>query len=263
MTFLSGQMVANFESFLLVMVRTTGLFVIAPIFGRQNVPAYLKVAFSFFVAAITFGSVGPALADRSPDLFTYALMVAKELVAGIALGYVSYLIITAIYMAGQMMDMQIGFGMVNVIDPMSNIQIPITSNLFFITCMIVFLQTGGHHILIVALHDSFRLIPLGGAAFTDDLLGDLIRLFGGSFALGFRIAAPMIAVIFIVNVVLGVITKTMPQLNVFVVGMPLKIIVGLAILVFVIPAFIGVLGGVISDTKEELTIFTRHMAAPT
>ncbi|MCX8130309.1 MAG: flagellar biosynthetic protein FliR [Clostridia bacterium] len=252
--FLSG-----FDSFLLVFVRMTGLFVIAPIFGRRNVPTYLKIGFAFFLAIILVSNVSLQKPSQFDNIYGFLLLVFKEFMVGITLGYISYLIFTAIYIAGQLIDMQVGFGMVNVLDPVSNIQIPITSNFYSIISMLVFLMLNGHHALIKALFDSYEYVPLGGAVFSEALLNDVIRIFSEAFVLGFRISAPILAAILITDIALGVISKTVPQLNVFVVGMPLKIILGLLIMIVTIPAFVAFIEVLVNGMNGEMFNFMKHM----
>jgi flagellar biosynthetic protein FliR len=171
------------DGFLLVFIRVTGLFVVSPVFGRQNIPAYYKIGFSFFMAIIlTYSIPVPDLGSYN-SIFAFILLAAKEFLIGLALGYISYIIITAIYLAGQMIDMHIGFGMVSVFDPVSNIQIPVTADLYFILTMLVFLAIDGHHLLIYTLSESFSRLPTGSALIIEKPLIDSVVLnfgFSGS-----------------------------------------------------------------------------------
>ena len=152
----AGLVINGFEVFLLVFVRMTGLFVVAPIFGRRNVPSYFKIGFSFFISLILINTTVLHSVTYSDSIPGYVLLVVKEFLVGLSMGYVAYLSYTAIYIAGELIDMKIGFGVVNVMDPMSNIQVPITSNLYFIASMLILLAMDGHHMLIRALYDSFH-----------------------------------------------------------------------------------------------------------
>lgn len=241
MAFPAGLFLSGFDAFLLVLVRMTGLFVVAPIFGRRNLPAYVKIGFSFFMALILVNTMTLQAPAYGENILTYALLIMKEFIVGLTIGFIASLVFNAIYIAGEVIDMQIGFGVVNVIDPMSNIQVPITANLYFIISMLVLLALNGHHMLIKALYDSFNTVPLGTAVF-DASLSDLIMgVFGNIFFIGFKIAAPVVAAILITDVALGTISRMVPQLNVFVIGMPLKILVGLVVMLITIPMFIFVL----------------------
>ncbi|NJD02745.1 MAG: flagellar type III secretion system protein FliR [Ruminiclostridium sp.] len=221
----------------------TGLFVVAPIFGRRNIPAYLKIGFSLLTAIILVNTVQIPSPDTYDSMLQVALIIIKEFIVGITIGFVAYLVFTAIYVAGEIIDMQIGFGVVNVIDPISNIQVPITSNIYFILTMLVYLSVNGHHALIKALFDSYTIVPLGHAVFSASIMENLMGLFGNIFTIGFKIAAPIIAAILITDIALGTISRMVPQLNVFVIGMPLKILVGIVILLVTVPMFLYVLEG--------------------
>lgn len=254
-----GLILKGFDAFILVFVRMTGLFVIAPIFGRRNLPAYFKIGFSLLLALIVINTIKIPDLENYISIYQFALVVIKEFVVGITLGYVSYIVFSGIYMAGQLIDMQIGFGVVNVFDPISNIQVPITANFYYIITMLLFLTVNGHHYLILALYDSYKYIPLGSAVFSTSLMDDIIRNFTNMFILGFRIGAPIIAAILITDVVLGVISRTIPQINIFVVGMPLKILVGILVIILTIPMFIGFVDYMINGMNSEMLQFMKDM----
>lgn len=251
-------MANSIEVFILIFIRMTGLFVIAPIFSRTNIPRHLKIGFSFMLALILVNTISNQNIIIS-NIYEFAALVIREFVVGITLGYVSYTIFTAIYVAGELIDMQIGFGVVNVIDPISNIQVSITSTFYFILCMLIFLLCNGHHVLIRALFSSYEYIPLGQAVFGAGLQSRVLEVFGGIFLIAFKIAAPILAAILITDVALGVISKTVPQLNVFVVGMPLKIFLGLAVLVLTMPLFVSIVETLIRGMDSEMLNFLKNM----
>lgn len=243
MPFPAGLFLNGFDAFLLIFVRMTGLFIVAPIFGRRNIPSYLKIGFSFFTAIILVNTIKIPPPETYDSLLQLTLIIVKEFVVGITIGFIAYMAFTAIYVAGEIIDMQIGFGVVNVMDPISNIQVPITSNIYFILSMLVYIAVNGHHALIKALFDSYTAVPLGTAVFNASIADNLMAIFGSIFAIGFKIAAPIVAAILITDVALGTISRMVPQLNVFVIGMPLKILVGIALLMVTIPMFLYVLEG--------------------
>ena len=237
----AGLIINGFDMFLLVFVRMTGLFVVAPIFGRKNIPTYFKIGFSFFIALILVNTTAVQVAQYDDNLLSYALLIAKEFIVGLSIGFVAYLVFTAIYIAGEVIDMLIGFGIVNVLDPVSNIQVPVTSNVYFIISMLLFLSINGHHILIKSLYESFGELPIGSAVFNTGLVKGLIDLFGTVFATGIKIAGPILATILITDIALGTISKMVPQINIFVIGMPLKIGIGIIILIITMPMFFAVM----------------------
>lgn len=256
-----SMLLNNVEFFLLIFVRMTGLFVTAPIFGRQNLPAYFKIGFAFTTALIMANVIKVDTLIATDSFILYALYIIKEFIVGIVIGYVAYAVFTCIYIAGQIIDMQIGFGMVNVFDPISNIQVPVTANLYFILAMIIFLVTNGHHLLIKALFQSFQLVPLGSAVIGPKMIDNVIDLFQQIFSIGFKIAAPIVAAIIITDVVLGIISKTIPQMNVFILGMPLKILIGIIIVMVTIPAFIYIVASVTDNMNIEVFKFIKDMGS--
>lgn len=241
--------------FLLVLVRITGMFFMSPIFGRGNLPSYFKIGFSFMFSIIVAQSIPVVDLSVYTTLASYVFLIGKELLIGIMLGFISYLVFSSIYIAGQMIDMRIGFGMVSVFDPLSNIQIPITADFYAIIATLMMLVTDSHHLLIRAMVESFTLLPIGEAQFSGVLLKQVVDLFTQVFLLGFKIAAPVTAVILITDLSLGIISKSMPQLNVFMLGMPIKIILGLSVILITLTAFRGVVNVIIQGTYEEIYKF--------
>ncbi len=255
----AGLVINGFEIFLLVFVRMTGLFVVAPIFGRRNIPVYFKIGFALFTSLILVNTTVLQTVQYDESILGYALLIMKEFLIGLSMGYVAYLTYTAIYIAGEIIDMQIGFGVVNVMDPISNIQVPITSNIYFIISMLLFLTMDGHHMLIRALFDSFSSLPPGKAVFNAGISDIVQGIFGSVLATGVRIAAPIVATVLILDVALGTISRMVPQMNIFVIGMPLKIIIGLIIITITIPLFVSVMQSIfelmdtgVADYLKEL-----------
>jgi flagellar biosynthetic protein FliR len=249
----------NINIFILVLVRCTGLFVIAPIFGRRNIPEYLKVGFSFFIALIIFNTQMPMKLDDISGVWGYTGIVLKEFTVGLTIGYAGYLVFAAMYIAGQIIDMQIGFGVVNVLDPVSNTQVPITANFYYTITMLLFMAMDGHHLLIRAICQSYTIVPLNTANFNNNLMNDILSVFGNIFIIALKIAAPVIAAIFLVAIALGIITKTVPQLNIFIVGMPMKIAMGLILMVITIPGFNMLVKTMIKGVDSEMLKFLTDL----
>ena len=255
----AGLLLNGFGVFLLVFVRMTGLFVVAPIFGRRNIPTYFKIGFSFFTALILVNTTAIQSFQYDESIPAYTLLVMKEFIVGMSIGFIAYLAFTAVYIAGEIIDMQIGFGVVNVMDPVSNIQVPVTSNIYFIMSMLLFLSINGHHVLIKALFDSFTTLPLGAAVFDASLVDSLVAVFSTVFITGFKIAAPIVVSILITDVALGTVSRMVPQLNIFVIGMPLKIFVGLIIVLITIPMFITVMEMIFKTMDGSLLNYIKEL----
>ncbi len=230
-------MFENIDKIFLIFARMGGFIFLLPIFSGQVMPTQVKVGFAFIISVIIFTS---GITDTSVETTTaiqFAILLSKEFIAGLILGFVVYLIFTAFYFAGQIMDYNIGFSMVNVLDPVSQIQVPVTGNLIFYVMSVMLIRTGGLNALLAAFFDSFIKIPIGRINLTvnEGLMQYMVDLTTTYFSLGVRIAAPILVTILIVDVALGVLVKASPQMNVFVVGMPIKLLVGLVILYVVSP----------------------------
>ena len=162
-------------------------------------------------------------------------------------------------MSGQLLDMQIGFGVINIIDPQSGGQVPLVGNFKHILALIIFLVTNGHHVLLSALFSSFKLIPVTGVVFHAALATFMVDMISGTFVIAMKISLPIVISIIITDVALGILARTMPQMNIFVVGVPGKIIVGLFVLSLALPFYIIFLemafNGMYKDVFQILSLF--------
>ena len=233
-TLIQGQL----GFFLLIFVRISGIFMMAPIFGSRNVAGRIKAALALIITYIIF----PLIFDTNtviPEQFlSYFFMVIGELIIGLILGFISSLVFSAIQMAGHLLDMQIGFGIVSMIDPLSGQQAPLVGNFKYILALIVFLATNGHHVLLSALFSSFKLIPVTGMVVNVAIAKFVIDIIGSMFILALKICLPILVAIVLTDMALGILARTMPQMNIFVVGVPGKIIVGIFVLSIGLPFYI-------------------------
>lgn len=241
----------NYIVFLIIFIRISGIFVISPVLSRTDIPMQAKVALCFFISIIVVYTVD---INYQVDITIARLIyvIFKELLVGITIGFISYLFFISVYIAGQIIDMQIGFGMMNVFDPQSNSQVPITGSMYHIFALLVFLMINGHHWLIKAIINSYEVVPIGNFIINDEIIKLILRTFSQSFLIGFKISAPVVATIFLTNVLLGIFAKTIPQMNVFVVGMPLKIIIGLGTLLIMFPVFFTVLQNIFGNMNSVI-----------
>ena len=254
-----GVAVENFDAILLVLIRMSGLFILSPVFGRQNMPALFKVGFAFFLALIYITATENLAVDYQESMVLYVIYVIKELAIGIVMGYVTYIVMSGIYLAGQIIDNQIGFGYANVLDPITNIQVPLTSNFYYTYIILIFLLINGHHMIIRALFYSYKIIPLGQLTFSSDVIQELGSLMAEMFGIALRISAPIIAAVFIADVVLGVLSKTIPEMNVFVLGMPIKVMLGLIIITITISNAVPIAEGLTTLMEENIVKFFTAM----
>lgn len=224
--------------FLLIFVRITGIFMMMPIFGSRNVAGRIKACLALIITYIIFPLVFNHTTVIPEHFLPYLFIVAGELVVGLILGFVSSLMFSAIQMAGQLLDMQIGFGIINMIDPLSGQQAPLIGNFKYILALVTFLAVNGHHVLLSALFSSFKLIPVTGMVVQAGLSGFIVDMINGMFVFALKITLPILVALLLTDMSLGILARTMPQMNIFVVGVPGKIIIGIFVLSIALPFYI-------------------------
>ncbi|GAB6176385.1 flagellar biosynthetic protein FliR [Desulfobaculum senezii] len=217
---------ATFFSFLLTLFRVSLILFVLPFFGGNSVPTTVKAALCLVLSY----AVWPALSftgvmfPRHP--FDIALMIFGELLIGLVLMLVVRFLFAAVQMGGQIIGFQMGFAMINIVDPLTGSSVVITSHFLYMTTLLTFLSLNGHLYLIQGLADSFAIIPPGGLLITPELGEGLMKLAGSIFTLAVRIAAPVMAALFMVDLALALIGRAAPQMHVLILGFPIKIAVG-------------------------------------
>ncbi len=248
-----NEIFSMYEIFLLVFVRTSGIFIFSPLFSSQNVLNIAKIGFTFALSILITLSF-PGGIDLSGEILF--ILIFKELLIGVILGFISYIFFSSFYTMGQLIDMKIGFGMANVVDPQSKAQVPLSGNFYYIIALLLLLLMDGHHLIITALKDSYLAIPLGSFTYDIDTLKVIISGMVQSFEIAFKLSTPIIAIIFLTDLVLGVLARTIPQMNVFVVGMPLKLLIGLLFISVGFPLFFSgvdsIMDMIVTHTYEFL-----------
>ncbi len=223
----------DFPAFLLVLVRVTSFFLMMPLFSYRSIPAGHKIGLGFFMAWIILFTLDvPALEINS----TYFLLIIKEALVGVFIGFIAYMILTAIQIAGGFIDFQMGFAIANVIDPQTGAQSPLLGQYLYTIGLLLLLTVNGHHLLLDGVFNSFRFIPLDQMWIpfgNENMVEFVIRAFNSMFIIAFQMAIPVVGSLFLVDVALGIVARTVPQLNVFVVGLPLKIGVSFIVLIAV------------------------------
>lgn len=250
-----------FPLFLLIFCRITSFFVVAPVFSMKNVPTQFKIGMGFFISlliVLTVKQTTPIVTDG-----TYIFSIFREVLAGLLLGYIAYLFFTIVQIAGSFIDLQMGFGIANVIDPMTGAQSPIFGHFKFMIAMLMFLAFNGHHYLIDAIMKSYDWVPITNPLFQQVYSGSitdfLVRTFSDTFKLAFQMSAPIVVAMFLTDVALGLLARTVPQLNIFVVGVPLKILLGLFILLLLVPGFVHLFEKIFKSMFEAIHTFLQIM----
>lgn len=254
---ITGQALMEVQTYLMVLARIGGMFGFAPVFGSHNIPKQAKAALSLVLALVIFPGVSAPPGGYPENLISYALCIGKEIGVGIVIGYVAALITVSVQLAGHLIDMQIGFGLVNIVDPISGRQITVIGQFQYIIAILLFLGTNSHHVLLTAVRESYHLVPIAEFTLSKACQTGIIALFRNMFSLAFRIAAPVTCALLLTDVVMAVLARAVPQMNVFIVGFPLKIASGLLVLAITIPVFAGLLRGSFHELEQSIALVLR------
>ena len=252
---------ARFQIFLLVFVRVIGMVAVSPFFGHRVIISQTKVGLCLLLSIILFSSL-PVQVEPEPDLLPYILLATKELVLGMLFGYSARLVFFAVQFAGEIIGIDIGFGVVNIIDPMSAEQISVIGTFMNLIAIVTFLAINGHHVMLNALVKSFEMLPLGGIYLSAGVGSGVIDMTAQVFIMAMQMAAPVISALFLTSLALGIIARTVPQMNVFIVGFPLKIGVGVGMMLLSLPLFQVALVRFFGNIGPNLSMLLTQMQVP-
>ncbi len=213
------------EGFFWILVRVSTLFFLLPIFGARNIPSLWKAGLSF-VIAIVLTPVVPAPRNLPVTAAEIILCIASEMLMGLILAITIRMFLAASEMAGQFMSFQMGFSMASAIDPQTGAQSNVLTQFIYIFTLLVFFSMDGHHIFIRIMANSFYSVPVNSISLKPSIANELIKSGTSMFVLGIKIAAPILVALFLSNLCLGIIARTVPQVNILMVGFPVNLSIG-------------------------------------
>ena len=245
--------------YFLIFMRVLSFLAASPLLSLKGIPALLKIGFCLILTYVLYMVIpyDPSIIEES--LIAYAILASKEILFGLALGYVVNLIFTGVQMAGQVVDFQIGFSMATYYDPMSNSRVSLFGNLYYWIAIALFYAVDGHYYLIHAAVQSFELVPLAGLDFGQLNLLGISRLFSDTFLIAFEIAMPIIVIVLLVDVVMGIISRTVPQINLLMMNLPLKMMIGILASIILLPVLINKLLTVIESLPFRVNDFMQDV----
>ena len=251
---------ATFEYFLLILVRIASFVYIAPFFGMTNTPGRVKIGFSAVVSLLMYSVILPKTGLEYSGVFDYAILVVKEAMVGLLIGYGANICNTIIGLAGKQIDMNIGLSMAMEYDPMTQSQSSVVSNMYNYFILMLLIVTNMHHFIFRALIDSYTVVPIAKVTFQmDHLLTTMVQFLIDTFVISFRIFLPVFAVTMIANCILGILSKASPQLNMFSVGIQIKLMVGLVIMFLTVFLLPDVANYIFGEMKAMIILFIKGM----
>jgi flagellar biosynthesis protein FliR len=244
----------------LVFLRVGAILMSIPIFDSRGIPFLFKMALAFATAIVLFPLLKLDVVPVTSDLFTLGISAAGEIFLGLAIGFSVKLIFAGIQLAGQLAGYQMGLAIANVMDPATSEQVPLLAQFNNLIGLLVFLSINAHYWFIKALTESFRLVPPLTVNFGNSLMEQFTRLSGNMFVIALQVGAPVIAAMLLTSVAFGLVARTVPQMNVFIVAMPLKIGVGLLFIGFGLPYFSAFLKNIFSDLGQNIILMLKAMS---
>ncbi len=250
----------TFEYFLMILVRVATFVYIAPFFGMSNTPNRVKIGFSACVSIILFQVIQPKEAIAYSGVIEFAIIVLKEGITGLLIGFAANICNSIIVFSGKVIDMEIGLAMANMYDPTTRTQSGLTGTMYNYFIMMLLIVTDMHHYILRALVDTYQIIPVNQTVFDwDHLMGSMTMYMADLMVIGFRIVLPVFACSMILSCILGIMAKVAPQMNMFAVGMQIKVLLGLGIMFLTIILLPSISNFIFTEMKRMIVSVIEGM----
>lgn len=254
-----GIHTAQLETFFLIWMRCSAIMVVMPIFSTTQIPAMVRVALGVIMSVVIYPTVHP-IAPLG-DLDALAVALISQAVIGVLFGFVTQMVFMGIQFAGEIIDIQIGFAVANVINPATQQQVTIIGELQLAIATLIFLVSDAHLLFLRGIGGSFNLLPLPWVTLSVAAQHSVITFFTQALLIVFSVSAPAAVTLFLVYVALAFLARVAPQMNIFVIGFPLQIAVGLLMLVLTMPLVGYALPTLFGRVPQELDTLMRSLAS--
>ena len=248
------------QLFFLIFLRVGAILMSIPVFDSKSIPLFFKIALAFATSIILFPMLRVDPVPMATSVLALAVGVTGEILLGLIIGFSVKLIFAGIQLAGQLAGYQMGMALANVMDPSSSQQVPLLAQFNNLFGLLIFISINAHYLFIRALTHSFEMVPPLNVNFSGSLMEHLIKMSGNIFVIGIQVGAPVIAALLITSVAFGLIARTVPQMNVLIVGMPLKIVIGLLFLGISLPYFSAFLKKIFGGLGPNIIFMLKAMS---
>ena len=242
-------------AFLLVFVRASAMLLVSPIFGAQSTPLFIRILTTLSISAALTLALKPNIAPPPPEMYPFVISIAHEVAVGLLIGTFCSFVLQAAQMAGAFLDLQMGLGISQTLNPMTGVAVTVVSQFKFFLCLVIFLSMNAHHTMFNAFAQSFHAAPSLTNLSLPAIKTDLLTLIGQMSLLSLQIAAPVACVGFLTDAALGIVNKAVPQMPAVMVGLPAKLMVSMIALAMALP----VLTSSISQGLEFSTSALGHI----
>ncbi len=239
-------------AFFLVFVRCSGMMLAAPMFGAMNAPASVRVYVTLAISMAMTALIRPEIGHIPVHLGEFILAVANEAVAGLLIGAFFSLVLHAATMAGALIDLQMGLGLSQALNPVTGVPVSVIAQFKYLLCLIVFLRLDAHHLMLGSFLQSYHTLPTISASMMAGLQDSLVGLVASMTLLALQMAAPVAAVSFVVDAALGLVNRAVPQMPALLVGLPAKVLMGLVALSVGLPALVGTVETGVERTTDAI-----------
>lgn len=250
----------QFYGVLLIFLRVAAIIFSAPILDTESIPVLFKAGLAFAVSILLLPAVGATVTLKDLGLMPFIIGIVSEIAIGVTIGLSVKLLFSGIQLAGEMAGYQMGIAVANVMDPVTSVQIPVLAQFYNLTAMLVFLSINAHHLFFSALVDSYTILPPLSLHLSPRLVEMMMHLAANMFVVAIKVGAPLIAVLLVTTVGLGLVARTVPQMHIFIVAMPLKIFIGMVFLVIAAPHVTAFLIDLFSNLRVTVYDLLRLMA---
>jgi len=248
-----SQLVDWYHQFFWPFIRLGGLMMIAPVIGDNRVPVRIRLMLCLALTAVVAPTIGTM---PTPELLSaqWILIVFTQILIGVALGLMLQLVFNAMVVAGESIAFTMGLGYALMNDPSNGVQIPVVSQFYSIFVTLLFLAFEGHHALIALVVESFALLPVGEAV-TGNMLWNIIEWSSVLFVGALQVALPALAALLSVNLIMGIMARAAPQLNIFSVGFPITMLVGFFVLVLTLPTVASTFQSLVFSAFDNMSLW--------
>ena len=252
--------IEELEYFLLIMTRVTCFIYIAPFFSMQNTPNRVKIGLGFFISILLYYMTEPHVYPVFDTVLDMATVILKEAAAGLLIGLGANLCSSIVLFAGRVIDMEMGFAMANQMDPTTRENATLTGVYYQNMVMLLMIVTGMYQYFVSALAETFILIPVGQVNFNfDHILSTFVQFLGDYMIIGMKICLPVFCTIMLLNAILGILAKVAPQMNMFAVGIQLKVFTGLSVLFLTVALLPDAANMIFIQMKRMVVAFVEGM----
>lgn len=231
------QLDYDYTLLLMIFIRMTGCIMLNPIFGRRNIPMIAKVGLTLILTLFVYSVIPDTQSIQISSVAVFGIVMVKEFIIGFIIGFIINLFLSTLILAGEFMDVQIGISMSKIYDPASNVSMPISASILNAMLMIIFFLANGHLTLIEVFVHSSHSIPYGDLVIADSVFKDLALMFSSILVYAIKMSMPVLAAQIITEMGVGIIMKAVPQINVFVINLQLKIAIGFIMIFLLVPSF--------------------------